>query len=431
MPGARVYRYRMFDLVTDRKTPSFGRGDNTSLSNFFSMAFDLIDSINLNVTKTDNDDKNFKILSPRIAPILPERTKKRHHLLSPSILPLYSDDSADSIAPLPEVLKATGISEKDRDAILEMVMDISGAKRSVEGVMEILKGMNFVGFESEVLEATERLTKLFKNLEKSFNKWQRKDMKQRGFTFLERNQLQKLFREHGIKNGRDVNFDLDSYSKLSKSDREESLWQTIERIAYNRSVVDSTSNTIVANDNNNNNSISNGNNVVICNGYDVNGNGSNCQNRVRTKRQTEISVLQPTVLSPFMFTPVTGLTVLGPTVLSPSIFSVLLVNPSVVSPYVMSPAFILPFILSPYLLSPYVLSPIFAAPFVLSPYFLSPNVLNPYIFSPLILSPMVLAPDVISPQAFGGAILSPSVLSPSVLTETVLMASVLSPSFLS
>ncbi|VDM25243.1 unnamed protein product [Toxocara canis] len=257
------------------------------------------------------------------------------------------------------VLEATGLAEKDRQAILEMVMDVSGAKHA----------------------ATERLTKLFLSVEKSFNKMQRKEVKRRGYTFLEAKQVEKLLNEHGIHL-----WFLKSYSFYM----ELTLLVSAENLLY----------------------------VPF-------------QPVIRDKRALPVAVLAPLVLAPYMFAPVVGISVLGPVVLSPNIFSPLLVNPSLLSPFVLSPAVGMPFILSPYLLSPYVMTPIFAAPFILSPYVLSPNVLNPYIFSPLILSPYVLCPDILSPQALGGRILSPSILSPSLLTESVLMASVLSPTFLS
>ncbi|VDM39347.1 unnamed protein product [Toxocara canis] len=271
-----------------------------------------------------------------------------------------------------------------------MVMDVSGAKEAVEMGLDVLGHMNFFGIEGELFEVTKRMDDLFSWLERSFNKIQNKEINQKGFTFLEVKQLKKLLNEHGVKDANEVDFDLEEYGRLRGREREEALWKRLEHIAKNNTSV-----------------------------------------QRRTKRTLPISVLNPVVLAPYMFSPVVGLSVLGPVVLSPNIFSPLLLNPSVLGPFVLSPAVAMPFILSPYLLSPYVLTPIVMAPFILNPYVLSPNVINPYILSPLILSPYVLCPDVISPQALGGQILSPSVLSPSFLTQSVLMASVLSPTFLS
>uniref|UniRef100_A0A9J2Q0Y6 ENTH domain-containing protein n=1 Tax=Ascaris lumbricoides TaxID=6252 RepID=A0A9J2Q0Y6_ASCLU len=404
LPGAKVYDLRLYDIVVGNDKPTKAHGKNMSFRDFLTMAFDLVDAFDGKTTKSDN--WNVKILSPRIAPILPEKEdrRERRHLLSPSVLPFYNDESPDTIAPLPKVFEAMGMSERDRQAVLEMVMDISGAKQAVETSLDILRNMNFFGFEAEVFEATERLSKLFSSMEKSFNKVQNKEIEQNGYTFLEVEQIKKLFDGHGIsfsflylfisflkslKNPSDVDFNLDEYAKLNRKQREEALWQRIERIASNRSTP-----------------------------------------HPRDKRHV-ISVLNPVVLAPYMFAPVVGISILGPVVLSPNVFSPLLLNPSLLSPFVLSPSVATPFILSPYLLSPYVMTPIFAAPFILSPYVLSPNVLNPYVLSPLILSPYVLCPDILSPQALGGPILSPSMFSPSVLTDSFLMASVLSPTFMS
>uniref|UniRef100_A0A914RUC3 Uncharacterized protein n=1 Tax=Parascaris equorum TaxID=6256 RepID=A0A914RUC3_PAREQ len=344
LPGAKVYEFRLFDLVMDNDAPSKSPFSNMSFPDFLTMAFDLVDALR---GKNHKDNSNVKFLSPRFAPLMPDKVAANRRHLSPSILAFYNDESQDTIASLPKVI-------------------------------------------IRVLQVTKRLDELFRSLEKSFNKIQNQEIAQKGFTFLDVKQIENILREHGVKDAKEVEFDVEEYGRLSRRQREEALWKRFELIAKNISSV-----------------------------------------HKRIKRTLPVSVLSPVVLAPYTFSPVVGLTVLGPVVLSPNIFSPLILNPSVLGPFVLSPAVAMPFILSPYLLSPYVLSPIVMAPFILNPYVLSPNVINPYILSPLILSPYVLCPDVISPQALGGQILSPSVLSPSFLTESVLMASVLSPTFLS
>uniref|UniRef100_A0A1I7YV75 WSN domain-containing protein n=1 Tax=Steinernema glaseri TaxID=37863 RepID=A0A1I7YV75_9BILA len=392
-PGAKVYEMRLYDIVLGNEEPSKPRNRPDTI---FTRAADLA-----NVLTNDRrkGTQNLRLLSPRFAPIMPDKMKGGNRPLSPSILSFYKDESDDEIASIPRILEATGMDESDRKTVVETIMEVSGARGTVDMALDILKKMNFLGLEGELFEVTNRLTDAFKALQSTFNKKQNKELDRRGFTFMETNQIQKIYRDHGIHDANDVNFDIDEYANLTRVQREKSLWKRIELIAHNI---------------------------------------SDSEYHHRAKRTFDkfptwktLSVLSPTVLAPYMFAPVFGLSVLGPTVLSPNIFSPLLLNPSVLGPFVLSPAVAMPFIVSPYLLSPYVLTPIVMAPFILNPYILSPNVINPYILSPLILSPYVLCPDVLSPQTLGGAILSPSVASPSVLTESTLMASVLSPTFLS
>uniref|UniRef100_A0A7I4Y5X2 WSD domain-containing protein n=1 Tax=Haemonchus contortus TaxID=6289 RepID=A0A7I4Y5X2_HAECO len=387
-PGAKVYDLRMFDLVLGNDRPTRAKGEKSFMPSIVQDAYKLIHTFERK-SKDIGDSSNIKFLSPRFAPIMPDKADIRGSL-SPSVLSFYKDDTEEQLLPIPKLLEATGMSESDREDVLEMVMETTGARQLVDDAMKTLSSTELFGMQGELKEVTERMTSIFKELEQSFDRLQKKDIKRRGFTFLNPNQLEEL---HGntdiVKHAGEIDFDVKEYSKQTRADRERALWSRIAAIAAN---------------------------------------GTN----TRSKRQiTWLSVSKPTVLSPYMFSPVFGLTVLGPVVLSPSLFSPLLLNPAVLSPYVLSPAVGMPFIISPYLLSPYVLSPLVMAPFILNPYVLSPNVINPYVLSPLILSPLVLCPDLVSPMVLGGSILSPGVLSPSVLSKSFLMVSVLSPTVLS
>uniref|UniRef100_A0A7E4V9S2 DUF2207 domain-containing protein n=1 Tax=Panagrellus redivivus TaxID=6233 RepID=A0A7E4V9S2_PANRE len=242
-----------------------------------------------------------------------------------------------------------------------------------------------------IYAATEAISNAFKSLEADLTPEQIIERDHKGFAFMERHQMEKLYRDQGV-DVSSVSSDLDGYANLTNEDRIEALWSRIERIALNVSD----------------------------------------ESLARSKRQISwISVSSPLILAPFMFAPGFGLAVLGPVILSPGIFSPFVMNAAALSPYILSPGVAMPFILSPYLLGPYILSPLVLAPFILTPYVLSPNILNPYLLSPLILSPLALCPDILSPQVLGGPILSPSVLSPAILTDSYLVANILSPTFLS
>ncbi|KAI6232743.1 hypothetical protein M3Y99_00998800 [Aphelenchoides fujianensis] len=399
-PGARVYSHRMYDLVLDSERPSMSPKQSKRPEGLVQMAMDLFSRVSGDKARGERQKSNTKILSPRFAPLMPDKVETEVAQLSPTILSFYEEpNNTANIASIPTILKATGMDKKDSDAVMATIMDVSGARDTVEDALHTLNDLNFFGIEGEIMSVTENMAKIYDQLEGSMKKQQNRDLDKKGFTFLDKGQLNKIYRDSALKVPEEA-LDFDDYAELDAEHREEALWKTIEKIAINKPDEPRAK---------------------------ANGTAGH-----RAKRDLVTpSILQPVVLAPFMFAPVFGLVVLGPTVLSPNIFSPLILNPSVLSPYVLSPAVGIPFILSPYLLSPYVLSPLVFAPFILNPYVLSPNVINPYVLSPLILSPLVLCPDVLSPMTLGGAILSPSVASPAVFTETFLMANILSPSFLS
>ncbi|KAI1712583.1 moulting cycle domain-containing protein [Ditylenchus destructor] len=417
-PGAKVYDLRMYDLVLGNDSPSISPKKKFTPEGILEAGLSLIDRMNAPENVKNRQGSNSKWLSPRFAPLMPDKTEtdpSSSHL-SPTIFALYETHENDSmnIASVPKMLKATGMGKRDRESVIEMLMDITGTSNHVEDALGLLaNGTNFFGIDGEIFDANDRISSAYQKLENSFNVDQSNQIDNNGFAFLEESQLFDLFRDQKADIPKEA-LRLNDYVRLkSVEEKTESLWRRIYRIAKN-----------IPDD--------------IADKLDARRVARHVHHRrFRHKRRRdprqipEPSVLKPVVLAPYMFTPTFGLVVLGPVVLSPNLFSPLILNPSVLSPYVLSPAVGMPFILSPYVLGPYILSPLVMAPFILSPYVLSPNIINPYVLSPLILSPLVLCPDVLSPQVLGGAILSPSVASPAVLTESALMANVLSPSFLS
>uniref|UniRef100_A0A7E4ULN2 TPR_REGION domain-containing protein n=1 Tax=Panagrellus redivivus TaxID=6233 RepID=A0A7E4ULN2_PANRE len=393
-PAAKTYNLRMYDIVLGKERPSLSPKERSSPLSLLPNAMNMLSQLTGQKHPENTDSGNTKWLSPRFAPLMPDRMKSPTEILSPTFFALYDEKNVSetrSIGNVPNLLKTLGVSASDRDSIIDLIMEASGTRKSTEEALSMLDSLDSKGINGPIYAATEKMSDAFKSLESSLTPDQVIERDHKGFTFMERHQMEKLYRDQGI-DAASTSFDLDAYANLTKEERMEALWSRVERIALNVSD----------------------------------------ESFTRSKRQINwLSVLAPVILAPYMFAPVFGFGVLGPVILSPNIFSPLILNPAVLGPYILSPAVAMPFILSPYLLSPYILTPIVMAPFILNPYVLSPNILNPYVLSPLILSPLVLCPDVLSPQVLGGPVLSPSVLSPAVLTESFLMANVLSPSFLS
>ncbi|GMR47857.1 hypothetical protein PMAYCL1PPCAC_18052, partial [Pristionchus mayeri] len=145
------------------------------------------------------------------------------------------DDAEDQIVPLPALLKATGMERKDRDSLLEMIMEISGARETVQEAAKVLQQMNLFGIEGEFMEVTKRMQKVFTEMAESFTRRQKDEIEKRKFTFLEKEQLMEVYRKQGLRREHHEEFDLDEYGNQSYEDREESLWKRIELISANES----------------------------------------------------------------------------------------------------------------------------------------------------------------------------------------------------
>lgn len=84
------------------------------------------------------------------------------------------------------------------------------------------------------MTATEKIIKAFDGINESLTIQQRIEMDKKGFTFMEKHQLQKLYKNENF-NFPEKALEFDDYHKLKPNDREEALWARIERIAINLS----------------------------------------------------------------------------------------------------------------------------------------------------------------------------------------------------
>ncbi|KAF1756909.1 hypothetical protein GCK72_013363 [Caenorhabditis remanei] len=409
--GAREknrFKNRMLDMVIGKNHPlrqkkSFSDRvrDITPDGMIDETVFGLVDAVHKH-TK----DSNANFLSPRFMPIMPEKLNTKRRLLSPDMFPLYRDESDNSILPIPNVLEKAGLKDKDRENVLELVMDITGVNNVVDDALNLVKGLRKSGLDKDLVDMTSIIDQAYTSLSSSLTRAQNLDFVNKKFSFMNKEQMQSLYGETGIYNTSvsDLPFDIHEVDSLTTEQKEESIRMTIRELAK---------------------------------GNGAQGFGKSGR---RVKRQTisllnglyQIVFLNPTVFSPQAFAPtINKLSVLGPLVLSPQLFCPSVLSPLLMSLPVISPQVGNPLIFSPYVLGPNVLSAAVFNAYVFSPYVLSPNVVNPYVMSPLVLSPFVLCPDVVSPTVLSGVVLSPSVLSPSIFTDSALAANVLSPTFLS
>lgn len=157
--------------------------------------------------------------------------------LSPNILPFYKDDSGNSILPLPKLLEGTGTGEKEKDKILELIMEASGwtfscflastggkketlileggcthfakvfnadevnlftgANEIVEDAFRISKNLLKTDLGKDILEISTVIEKSYLAVQKSFSHQQKKDLSRRKYTFLDKDQLHQLYGENG------------------------------------------------------------------------------------------------------------------------------------------------------------------------------------------------------------------------------------------
>ncbi|VDD94156.1 unnamed protein product [Enterobius vermicularis] len=343
--------------------------------------------------KHNGGQPDLKLFSPRFAPVIPDDSNTRiaysyisllmfRRFLSPNILPLYEDDQQQTNLTLPQLLKLFGVPENERSAVLELIMQVSGAEKVIT---DTLKRMNNYtkASDAERLQLAKRMSELNRKLSNSFTLKQKADIDQRKYTFLSKKQMITVFGEEGPYNISSLPFDVDEYDKWTFVEKKKALFNTIRTMAeWNKPEAEKTT---------------------------------------RKKRQI--------TLAPFMFSPpLFRLVILNPVTLSPNIFSPNIFAPLLLTPLILAPQAGSPRVFSPYLLSPFILSPQAISPNVFSPYVLSPNILSPVVLTPIVFSPPVLSPNILNPTLLSGPIFSPLVLSPSIQSRAIWGISLFSPS---
>uniref|UniRef100_A0A914Z7B0 Uncharacterized protein n=1 Tax=Panagrolaimus superbus TaxID=310955 RepID=A0A914Z7B0_9BILA len=421
----RSYRRRMLDFVTNSKGSFQSNKRRVSdefrhllpekgLPKLFKNALSLADTIHQHTNST-----KFTFLSPKFGSIVKQDKYASNRFLSPNILPFYKDDSA--ILPIPEVLEATGMSKDDENAVMELVMEASGANNMVQDIVRILNETDIATFAPDIDGVSNIILNAFQKFSKGLHPRQKRQLKQRHYTFIKAEQLREFVGKNGsvlvgsfalylmdilgLYNTSDYPIDIDDYSTWSEVKKKRVVMNAIRAIAAAPNDFD------------------------VENMVNYHLNPSLKEKHRRYKRQGIELELEADVLSPYMFAPLyQEPQILGPIILSPGIFSPPVMSPAVLSPCILSPQFMSPLIFSPYILSPNILSASAFLPYILSPYCLSPNILQPYLFTPLILSPHIMCPDIMSPTLLSGIILNPFAFSPAVKTTSFLAIEVLSPS---
>uniref|UniRef100_A0A914WVZ9 Uncharacterized protein n=1 Tax=Plectus sambesii TaxID=2011161 RepID=A0A914WVZ9_9BILA len=303
------------------------------------------------------------------------------------------DESPNNIASIPDVLNSTGLSSDDRDALMELIMEASGARVQVEQTLRGVSGLaDWQDVAQAMIEANLRMNASWTKLLASLTKVQKVELDIKGYSFASHEQIESMFfRDDSYYNGTWQNdIPLEEYKNYGDNDHRNLLRRMVGRMA-----------------------------------------GGSSTEFISAMRSWPKRMKQR-VLSPFAFAgAVLTPSIFGYTILSPNIFSASVLSPVMFNLELLTPRAFVPVILGPRILSPRILGPRAFVPQILLANILSPAIVRPVLFSPFILTPLVLSPGILAPSALGGRVLSPALLNPAILSPGALNVEILSPSLLS
>lgn len=97
--------------------------------------------------RKERAEANYHVLSPRFAPVMPDKAGADNMALSPSILAFYEAEKGDrnNIASIPSLLKTAGLRKQDRQLMLGALMKAAGVNEVVDDAVQLLDNVNFFG----------------------------------------------------------------------------------------------------------------------------------------------------------------------------------------------------------------------------------------------------------------------------------------------
>ncbi|EPB76264.1 hypothetical protein ANCCEY_04626 [Ancylostoma ceylanicum] len=330
------------------------------------------------------DKKNFKMISPRFLPVVPEEDNDDEiKLWSPSLFALHNDGSGvEKETSLARAMKIFG--EKDNEALLNFIMEASGVSDALDSMkMAHMNSTGYIVMNKKQRELVYGPSSPYHDPEtyKSLSNVSASDVPV---------MLEKAVR--GIA-AETMKFQVDRRRDI-----------TLSPLIFTPVILDP---------------------------------ATASQPIILSPLLFDPLILSPAVfgvvvLSPYAFVPIIlAPRVLSPVILSPNIWSPLILSPVALAPLILNPGVGNPLILSPLVLSPFILSPVALTPLILSPFALNPFIGIPHTLSPIVLSPFVLSPVIYSPPYYSAFFMSPHALSPSIESHGQHFISILSPSWLS
>uniref|UniRef100_A0A914W2Y0 ENTH domain-containing protein n=1 Tax=Plectus sambesii TaxID=2011161 RepID=A0A914W2Y0_9BILA len=343
-----------------------------------------------------SEKENLEFLSPKFAPLMPPDGTEKKKLFSPTLFSFYKDENdPNSIASVPDLMNATGFKTEDRDAVLDLIMEASGARFQVEKTLEGMAGLaDWQDIAKAMIEANLRLNSTWVKLFSSLTKHQQFELDTKGFSFAHPKQLRDFYHDNDsyYKDVADIQCDipLDEYERYDEHDRKHLLRRMVGQVARDT------------------------------------------EPEMSAAMRSWPRRMKQRILRPFVF----GSQILMPSVLtyiilSPTMFVANILSPVIFNFELLSPRLFFPVILGPRLLSPRILGPRVLSPFILAPITLSPAILRPKVLCPFILCPFLMSPPILSPTALGGRVLSPALLNPAIISPGAINVEILSPSLLS
>ncbi|WKY14320.1 hypothetical protein Q1695_000119 [Nippostrongylus brasiliensis] len=431
--------YEKFALPLDSRTPEVSNSAQSAVEQVLNV-------VNSFVAAKSSPGK-LSVLSPRLLSLFPESSRaSAKRLLSPTFFSFQKDGYLS----LPDVFDIITSNQNYQKLMLDVVLDVSGAGAVLE---ELVAGM-----KPEIEELKNQKLPLIEELSRrdddwirahnSFNEDQLKDYKEKGYTFMDTDQLNLVYSEQDqILSGINVT----KLANMSKEEKARRLENDIRELAAldrpKWPMWDSVHSLVKRHATDQTEISSNSSEPLI----PTNGTAHHAAVSEGDEEEERINGILYETFRPFAFNSIVSrggameVVTLSPhafvaevanpealllETLSPRAFIATILSPAALIARILSPTALRAEVLSPRALHAWILSPEAMVAEVLTPRFFDPRILSPEALVIDVLSPGFLSPHVLSSESVGVIVLSPNILSPRIASEEKLLVEILSPHIL-
>uniref|UniRef100_A0A1I7X5W6 ANK_REP_REGION domain-containing protein n=1 Tax=Heterorhabditis bacteriophora TaxID=37862 RepID=A0A1I7X5W6_HETBA len=212
--------FESLSLSIDSRTPEV----NNNASSVLEQIVQMINSFAVSY----NPLNKMSIMSPRLFSLFPDISKpSSNRLLSPTVLS-FQDDGYFS---LPELFDIITKNQQYQNLMLEVIMDMSGAGQVLENLLSQMSTeiKNFEEVQYPLVEEMSKKDHSFIKALNSFNDEQSMDYDNKGYAFLNEDQIKLIYGDNHEYHG--INVNITELNKMTKEEKEQRIEEDIRQLA--------------------------------------------------------------------------------------------------------------------------------------------------------------------------------------------------------
>ncbi|GMT33841.1 hypothetical protein PFISCL1PPCAC_25138, partial [Pristionchus fissidentatus] len=175
-------------------------------------------------------NSKWSVLSPRLFSLFPngkkvDRIISKGQILSPNLFSFHKD----GLFSIPDIFNMLSVDSSSQSVMLDMLLDLSGASIALEDALTKLEPeiRHTKDYQYPMVQELSRLDYAWIQAKKTYSPKQQRQIKERGYAFMEPNQLKHVYGDKIT----DLKVDLEEYGSMTEREREHRVEKDIRKLA--------------------------------------------------------------------------------------------------------------------------------------------------------------------------------------------------------